>query len=346
VHDLNLAQAADELYGLAPAAFTAARDQRAKQTRAAGDGGLAAAIRKLRRPTVSAWLVNLLAREHTGRLEALAELGEALREAQRSLDGDRLRAASAQRRQLVGELLQEAKRLAAQADQAAGAQVQREITGTLEAAIADPEVAAAVRRGWLTGALSYAGLGGPDLSSVAAAPLAATRHAPARRSGPARTAGAGETGGPRQQPPSGPRRGSRPRDAAGASRSRGAGGHGAGERRARDAAAAGRAVREAAERAEREAAERAVGEAAARAASARQELEAAQRRFAGAEERQQAAQRHRDELERQLAGAQAEHDRLVRAARDARREHSAAQRSLAAAEEHLARARERAARQR
>jgi len=59
---MNLEQVADELYALAPAAFTAARDEQASQARASGDADLAGAIKKLRRPTVSAWLVNLLAR--------------------------------------------------------------------------------------------------------------------------------------------------------------------------------------------------------------------------------------------------------------------------------------------
>ncbi len=50
----RLAEAADELYALPPGDFRAARDERADEARAAGDKELAAAIRKLRRPTVSA----------------------------------------------------------------------------------------------------------------------------------------------------------------------------------------------------------------------------------------------------------------------------------------------------
>src|SRR5436190_7647778 len=156
---MNLEQVADELYALAPAAFTAARDEQADQARASGDADLAGAIRKLRRPTVSAWLVNLLAREDGGQVEDLLELGQSLREAQRALDGDRLRDLSAQRRRLVAALAQEAQRLAAQAGQAVSAQVEREVQDTLEAALADQSMADAVRSGRLTRALSYAGLG-------------------------------------------------------------------------------------------------------------------------------------------------------------------------------------------
>ena len=70
---MNLEQVADELYALAPAAFTAARDEQAGQARASGDADLAGEIKKLRRPTVSAWLVNLLAREDGGQMDELLE---------------------------------------------------------------------------------------------------------------------------------------------------------------------------------------------------------------------------------------------------------------------------------
>src|SRR6266568_4956728 len=99
----NLAQVADALYGLDPAEFWTARDERASQARAAGDRELGDAISKLRRPTVSAWLVNRLARQTPDEVGRLLELGESLREAQQTLAGDRLRELSAQRRQLIRE---------------------------------------------------------------------------------------------------------------------------------------------------------------------------------------------------------------------------------------------------
>ena len=46
---MNLEQVADELYALAPAAFTAARDEQAGRARAAGDAGLAGEISAARR---------------------------------------------------------------------------------------------------------------------------------------------------------------------------------------------------------------------------------------------------------------------------------------------------------
>src|SRR5438552_1770612 len=88
---MNLEQVADELYALAPAAFTAARDEQARRARASGDADLAGTIKKLRRPTVSAWLVNLLAREDGGQVDALLELGQSLREAHETKEAVRAR---------------------------------------------------------------------------------------------------------------------------------------------------------------------------------------------------------------------------------------------------------------
>ena len=80
------------------------------QARVDGDADLAGAIKKLRRPTVSAWLVNLLVRE-APRSDTMNcwSSAESLREAQQALAADRLRDLSAQRRQLVAALTQEAK---------------------------------------------------------------------------------------------------------------------------------------------------------------------------------------------------------------------------------------------
>ncbi|MDQ0938536.1 hypothetical protein [Streptomyces sp. V1I1] len=53
---------ADELYGLYPADFIAARNEHAAAARKAGDRKLAGDIQSLRRPTLSAWASNQLVR--------------------------------------------------------------------------------------------------------------------------------------------------------------------------------------------------------------------------------------------------------------------------------------------
>ncbi len=176
---MNLAEVADELYGLSPAEFTAARDAHAQEARAADERDVSDAIRKLRRPTVSAWLVNQLVRSATDRVDQLLELGQELREAQQALDGDQIRDLSAQRGQLTQALVQEARRLAAAANQPVSEANAREVEATFDAALADPAAADAVRSGRLTKALSYAGFGEVDIGDAVAVPSASAERPPA-----------------------------------------------------------------------------------------------------------------------------------------------------------------------
>ena len=150
---------ADDLYGLAPERFTASRDARAGEARAAGDRELAERIKKLRRPTVSAWLGNRLARDRTRDVEGLLGLGAELRDAQADLSGDELRRLSHQRGDAVAELVAQAKGLARAAGQSVSDAILEEVNTTLEAALADPAAAEALRRGHLTVVLRYSGLG-------------------------------------------------------------------------------------------------------------------------------------------------------------------------------------------
>src|SRR5215470_14930081 len=302
---MNLEQVADDLYALAPAAFTAARDEQAGRARAAGGAGLAGEIRKLRRPTVSAWLVNLLAREDSGQVDDLLDLGRSLREAQQALDGDRLRELSAERRRLVAALTHEVQRLAADAGQSVSAQVEREVQDTLEAALADQGMADAVRSGRLTKPLSYAGLGQgigiSDAVAVWSAP-AARPPAPAR---PARKSSAA------------PREGRETKEDA---------------RARREAEAAERARQEA------DAAERNRQDAAEDVREAQAGLDEAEQEVTSARVKHQALQRQIDELERQLDQIQGESAQALRLLRQAERLRDVAARALDGALRRLAKA--------
>lgn len=167
---ISVAEVADELYGLSPADFTAARDERARQARAGGQRDEAAAIKKLARPTASAWLVNQLTRAAPDEIARLVAVGTALEEAQRRLAGERLRELSSERRQVMNELLPHATEIARQAGQPASTATMGEVRATLEAALADAGARAAVQSGRLTKALAYAGLGEVDLSAAVALP--------------------------------------------------------------------------------------------------------------------------------------------------------------------------------
>jgi hypothetical protein len=146
-----LADAKAELYQGDPEEFMARRQELVAQAREAGQAAAAKEIGALRKPTRSAWVVNRLVRadpEVTGRLAALAaELHEA------GLDGGRIRELTAARARLVDELT----RQALDDLPAAPAAVREEVTGTLDAALADPEVAANL--GTLVRAAHWAGFG-------------------------------------------------------------------------------------------------------------------------------------------------------------------------------------------
>lgn len=150
-------QVADELYGLHPSVFVATRDERAREATTAGDREAAKEIRKLRRPSTSAWLVNMLQRERPDDMAELRELGEALRSAQASLAGDDLRELAGRRRTLVDRLVPQARALAGELGHPASETVLAELETTLQAALVDADAAAAVGTGRLTAAVQAGG---------------------------------------------------------------------------------------------------------------------------------------------------------------------------------------------
>ncbi|WP_106816492.1 transposase [Microbacterium timonense] len=141
--DSELDEIAGELYTLPPAQFTAARNARASDAAPA----LAKRIKALRKPTVAAWTVNLLARE--GQLADAVELSGALREAQEDLDAAELSRLGRQRRQLVAALAKQAVALAEQAGGSVSAAAREDVEKTINAAVMDAAAAAAVLTGRL-----------------------------------------------------------------------------------------------------------------------------------------------------------------------------------------------------
>ncbi|MGH3902599.1 MAG: hypothetical protein ACRDTE_00095 [Pseudonocardiaceae bacterium] len=274
---------AAELYTVHPTGFVAARNAAVARAREAGDRDLATAIGKLRRPTLSAWAVNVLVHSAGAEVTELLSLGEELRAAQQRLLGEQLRRLNQQRREVIGALARRAGQLAADAGHPLGGAASAEVEQTLAAALADPDSAEAVRAGQLTRPLQHIGLGAEPLVAVPPDSGTLDVHSPS----PA------PSSGPSPAPSPGPD------DEIARGRRRRA------ERAARDLARAGHDLDEAIARAEqadqqqRDTAER-YADIGRRIAELEQERELAERERADAQRRARSAARVRDEAQRRL----------------------------------------------
>lgn len=168
----GLLEVADRLYGLDAGEFTPARDAAAKEAKAAGDAELAARVKKLRKPALSAWAVNLLVRREADQIEQVMALGEQLRAAAESLDGEELRALTRQRRQLTAALTTTTRRLARAEGVKITEAVAGQVEGMLNAALLDPVAAEVVRTGLVVSAFTSTGVSEVDVASVCAVPEA------------------------------------------------------------------------------------------------------------------------------------------------------------------------------
>jgi DNA repair exonuclease SbcCD ATPase subunit len=166
----QLLEIADELYGLPQEEFTPARDAKARELKAEKE--LAAAVKKLKKPSVAAWVVNLFVRREAEQVEQVIAVGTALREAQEGMDGAELRALTRQRRQLTSAVTQQARSLAKDEGLKVTQSVADQVEATLTAAMLDPACAQAVRSGLLTAALSSTGFDSGDVAAAVALPEA------------------------------------------------------------------------------------------------------------------------------------------------------------------------------
>jgi hypothetical protein len=172
-----LADAVAELYQADPDEFMQRRKDLAARARNAGEAAAARQIAALRKPTRSAWVVNRLVRADPEVTSRLAALSAELHAAEGSVEGARIRELTAARSQLVDELT----RQALEDLPAPPAALREEVTATLDAALADPEVARNL--GTLIRAAHWAGFGlGPPVGGAAAPPRKTAEPAPAEAS--------------------------------------------------------------------------------------------------------------------------------------------------------------------
>ena len=175
-------QRLDDLYREHPEAFVAGRDQLAKELRAAGDRDEADRVRRLRRPTAAAWLINRAALSSPAQLKELSDASRQLEEAQaRALEGKdegaaEWRAAAARERDAISAVVNLAEVVAREAGHPASARALELAGETLRAATGDPELRERVLQGRVERERSAATLGTP-----AGAPLRRPPGSPKRR---------------------------------------------------------------------------------------------------------------------------------------------------------------------
>ena len=169
----------DELYRAHPSEFVAARDELAKELRSDGESDEAGRVKKLRRPSAAAWLLNVVALTKPEALKEFAKATEALEKAQaRALEGGdagKWRAAAAREREAAEAVIDVAETVAGDAGHPATKQALDLIDGTLRAAAADPELRERVLSGRLEREQSGATIGTAGL--VATPPAAKPRGA-------------------------------------------------------------------------------------------------------------------------------------------------------------------------
>ncbi len=172
---------ADELYGLPLSDFTPARDARAKELKGTE---LGKRVKALKKPSMAAWVVNLLVRRETEQVEQVLTVGAALREAQASMSADELRTLTRQRRQLTAAVTTQARRTAREEAAKVTDAVAEQVEATLTAAMVDEQCGLAVRSGMLVAALATTGLEPADVAGAVAVPEALGFSATAREAAP------------------------------------------------------------------------------------------------------------------------------------------------------------------
>lgn len=176
--DPSITGIAGRLYGLPLAEFTAARDAESRALKDAGDSALATRVKRFKKPSAGAHLVNLLVRDGAALLEDLRDLGGRLRAAQADPDPGRLRALDQERRTLVARSVSAATAIAARDGGRATDASLRDVEQTVWAAVVDPGGFATMRAGLLVRALSPSGFGSVDLADASALPVDIDEAAP------------------------------------------------------------------------------------------------------------------------------------------------------------------------
>ena len=188
-----------DLFAVPPEDFVATRDRLARELRAAGDRDEAAAVKRLRRPTIPVWALNQVVSIDPQAIRELVAASEGARTAQHDVlggaDADLLRSALARRREAIGAVARSARRVVDESGRSGDAQV-RDIENALHTVVGSPALTADLARAELAGldaddeadATLFAGSVSPieDRAVPERRPRRAASEAPRARPAPSR----------------------------------------------------------------------------------------------------------------------------------------------------------------
>ncbi len=155
---MNLPDEAEALFELAPENFTAERDRIAGDLKKQGDIEPAALVKALKRPSVTAYALNLVARRHPALVDDLLEADEQFRNSRSRTEMDDAKAA---RQKAISVISSTAASILGDQDRTVTAQVRERLTETLLAVATDDRTRAALKAGRLLKEVEGGGFGGP-----------------------------------------------------------------------------------------------------------------------------------------------------------------------------------------
>jgi hypothetical protein len=151
----------DRLYALPLEEFTAGRNALARRLKSEGDNEAAEQVGALAKPSLPVWAINQLARQERTRMRTLLDAGTRLRKAQeRALGGggsDALRAAQADEREAIRDLVERAGAILEGAGRPPSRTILERIRSTLAAAALSEPARSTLKAGRLTDELQVTG---------------------------------------------------------------------------------------------------------------------------------------------------------------------------------------------
>lgn len=155
---MNLPESAEPLFEVAPEEFTAERDRIAKELKKQGDDDAASAVKSLKKPSITAYALNLVARRHSELIDELLEADEKLRTAKSRAEMD---AAKGERQKAISSITGKATSLLEEQERSVTAQVRERLTETLLAVATDDATRELLKAGRLLKEAEGGGFGGP-----------------------------------------------------------------------------------------------------------------------------------------------------------------------------------------